>query len=206
MKQIFLIFLMAISTKIIAQNNQVILNKSAQIEIGISQNGSGDIGGFAINSEFNNYFKRKWSYLIGLGATIHDDAKPIYYNDSNGNYVVDSEYRYTIAGFQLSGKMGYSFVRNIKNDFGIRFGALLRYQSDSSSGMATYYNPQTYPFPVVRLDNNSPQSTFAIGGIVQLYYNYSINDKLFVGTSGAFQTDTNGDAISHLSLTFGTKF
>ena len=206
LKYVFIIILFSISFENYSQNSQAIPNKSAQIEIGISNNGSGDIGGYYLNSELNNFFKRKWSYAIGLGTTIHDYSSPIYYNDNNGNYIVDSEYRYTVAGFQLSGKMGYSFVRNNKNDFGIRLGTLLRYQSDSSSGIATYYNPQTYPFPVIQLDNDSKQRTFAVGGVVQLYYNYSLSDKLFIGTSGTFQTDTNGDAISNLSLTFGTKF
>lgn len=206
MKLLFLITFLFLTSVIIAQNNSFGSNKSIQMEIGSSKHGSGDISGYAINSEFNNFFKSKWSYSIGLGATIHSDSKPIYFHDISGNYVVDSEYRYLIAGFQLTGKIAYSIVRNQKNNFGVKLGTLFRFQSDSSSETETFYKSQNYPFPVVRINNVSPQDTFAVGGIIQLFYNYNISDKLFIGASGVFQTDTSADSISQLSLSFGTKF
>jgi hypothetical protein len=195
MKKILIILIIAMSSIAVAQKVHDLPNKSFQFDLGVSKNGSGDLSGYSINSEFNNYFAKKMSFSMGLGATLHDGETSV----SDRNNAI-STLRYTVAGFQLTGKIGYSFIRNNKNDFGLRLGTVLRFQSystssigyDSTEGIAIY--------------NDSPQRTLAFGGIIQLYYNYNINQKLFVGTSGTFQTDTNGDAISQLSLTCGMRF
>jgi hypothetical protein len=199
MKKTIFILVMGINSIIIAQNTQDVTNKSFQFDVGVSKNGSGDIGGYAINSEFNNYFKNKWSYSVGLGATIHDGE-----NTASDGSTITSLF-YTVAGFQLTGKMGYSLVRNLKNDFGIRLGPFLRYQSYSTSSIGYGYIAGS-PNPGIQLYNEDPQQTFSVGGVLQLYYNYSINGKMFIGVSGCFQTDTNDDAISQLLLTCGMKF
>jgi hypothetical protein len=199
MKKIIFILVMGVSSVICAQNDQDLTSKSFQFDAGVSKNGSGDIGGYVINSEFNNYFKKKWSYSLGLGATIHDGEN----SASDGSKIVSLFY--TIAGFQLAGKMGYSLVRNLKNDFGMRLGPLLRFQSSSTSSIG-YGHIEGSPNPGIQLYNDDSQETFAVGGVLQLYYNYSINDKMFIGVSGCFQTDTNGDAISQLLLSCGMKF
>ena len=80
----------------------------------------------------------------------------------------------------MTGKIGYSFIRNNKNDFGLRLGALLRFQSYSTSSIG--YDSTDG----ISIYNDSPQRTLAVCGIIQLYYNYNMNQKLFVETSGTF--------------------
>ena len=57
-------------------------NKSFQFDLGVSKNGSG----YSINSEFNNYFIKKMSYYMGLGATLHDGETSV----SDGNNAVST--------------------------------------------------------------------------------------------------------------------
>lgn len=173
-------------------------NKSFQFEVGTSFNGSGDIRGYAINSEFSNFFKKKLSYSIGLGATIHDGEYSSYTYDNTGKQVF-STLNYTVAGLQASGKLGYSFIRSNKSDFGVRLGTILRFQSTSSDNVEN--NSGT-----IYINNYEPLRRLSIGAISELYYNYNINQKLFIGISGTFQIDTNGDTIRQSFLTCGMRF
>lgn len=200
-------FFITISVNAIAQNTRIIPNQSIQIDVGIGKHGTGDLSGFVINSEYKKYFRRKLSFSLGLGATINDGALPILYSDLSGN-LVDASYRYNTAGLQLTSKLGLSFVRNTKNDFGLQIGVMLRYQSSSYYDEVTVlYPPITgLAVPVVTIINESPQRTVAAGGIAQLYYHYAVKENIYIGSSIALQTDTNGDFIRQLTLTCGLKF
>jgi hypothetical protein len=191
MKKIVLVLSFAFCINAFAQQKN---NKSFQFEVGTSFNGSGDIKGYAINSEFNNYFKKKLSYSIGLGATVHDGEYSFY--NGNNSY---SKLNYTVGGLQASGKLGYSFIRTNKSDFGVRLGTILRFQSTSSDNIQNNYG-------IVYIDNYEPLRRFSIGAITDLYYNYNINQKLFIGICGTFQIDSNGDTIRQFFLTCGMRF
>ncbi|NDP23028.1 MAG: DUF481 domain-containing protein [Paludibacter sp.] len=201
MKYLFFFVFLIVSYKGVSQKKISTYNKSFQFDIGTSFNGSGDLGGFVVYSEYNKYFKKHFSYSVGLGATFHD-------NSSISNNSIDERSLYiTIAGLEVLGKIGYSFVKTNKHDLGVKLGVLIRYQSNSTDSYETDYPPYNgYNVPIVIIVNNEPQRSLSLGGIAQLYYNYSINEKIFVGTSGSFQSDTNEDAISKLSLTFGMRF
>jgi hypothetical protein len=201
-----LIFLLIFCVTSYSQNKTVSKNKSFQIDLGFSKNGSGDLNGNSINFEYHNYFKPKWNYSIGLGSTIHNGQYDLYYKQ--GDREIDGSYRYVTAGYQLTSKLGFCFINSKKSDFGLRLGALLRYQSSSyPDEISTNYPPfYGFDFPLIDVKHYEPQKIFSAGGILQLYYNYNINEKLFVGSSGTFQTDSNEDAILQLSLTCGMRF
>lgn len=201
--KLIIICTILLTSSLSAQNKK----NSLQIEIGKSTHGTSDAKGIAINSEYNHYFSQQWSYTIGLGATINDGEYGIMYVAQNGD-IVDSSYRYDTSGIQLSGKLGWSFIRTKKNDLGLRLGSVIRYQTSSYfDELSVYY--QLYPnqpVPLITLVNTNPQRTLAIGGILQLYYNYDISSKIYIGTSTCLQTDSNGDTITQLSAGCGMRF
>lgn len=191
-----------------AQNKYEIPRMSIQFDIGLGKNGTGDMNGFQINTELKKYFRKKLSFCFGIGATIHDGISSNIYTGPQGE-LIDGSLRYNTDGLQLTTKLGLSFIRNPKNDLGIQIGGVFRYQSSSYPDIiATYYpGPSTgFPFPVMAIVHLEPQRIYSVGGILQIYYNYSLNDKIYIGTNAAFQVDTNGDVITQLNLACGMKF
>jgi hypothetical protein len=104
--------------------------------------------------------------------------------------------------------VGYNFLNSTKSDLLFRIGAVLRYQSSSYwDEVNVLYEPLTgLPFPVVVFRNSSPQRTVAIGGTTQIKYSFTTKQNITLGMLAGFQFDTNGDNISHLSLTIGKRF
>jgi hypothetical protein len=194
-------------TKAIAQKQNLPLSKSLQLDIGISKHGTGDLRGFSFNCEYKKHYRKNIFLAFGLGSTIHDGSFPIFYSDAAGNQI-DASYRYSTGGMQITSKFGVSIVKNRKNDLGLQAGCLVRYQTSS------YYDELTvlYPgitgltIPVTTIINKSPQKTLSLGGIGQIYYNYNIDTKMFIGLSAALQIDTNGDLINQLVASYGWKF
>lgn len=178
-----------------------------QVYAGPSFNGTGDIIGFAYDTEFGKYFKKKSSWYVGIGGTIHDKVEPIFYTDQQGNEV-DASVRATTAGFQISGLYGYSFVRNERHECLIKVGTLIRYQSSSYYDSFGVYHPvgTGLPFPVVAIFNITPQRTLALGGNVEFVYNYTISKKVSIGVLAELQLDTNGDTISQFLFSVGRRF
>lgn len=181
--------------------------KHIQLTAGTSFNGTGDIRGFAFNTEYGQSIKKKLSWYFGIGGTIHDKTEPIFYTDQSGNSI-DGSVRATTAGFQTTGLLSYSIFRNEDHDSFLRAGPLLRYQSTSYWDELGVFQPAGtgLPFPVVAFVNTSPQRTFAIGGAVQIGYAYSINKKISLGLLGGFQLDSNGDVLRNALISIGRRF
>ncbi|MBL7760153.1 MAG: hypothetical protein JNK08_05595 [Sediminibacterium sp.] len=207
MQIVKLLFLfLFIYTSVNAQKNIQDLKKSVQLDIGFGKHGTGDINGLNINSEYKRFFSKNLSISFGLGATLHGGAFPILYSDGNGN-LIDASYRYTTGGLQLTSKVGISFIKSTINDFGLQVGPILRYQSSSYFDEINVLYPAAtgLPTPVIAIINKSPQKTFSLGGIGQLYYNYTIKNNVFIGLSAAIQIDTNGDLINQLAVSCGLR-
>lgn len=203
-----LLFLFFLPALLSAQNTTTLLDKYLQIDIGTGMHGSGDLGGFTFNTSYTNYFRKKIFYTLEVGTSINYGASSLFYVNSSGK-TFDSSYRYTTAGIQLVGKIGLSFFRNKKNDLGLRIGPLVRFQSSSvPDGVSTLFPAAGTGFdmPVSFFDYVTPQNTLAIGGVFQLFYNYSISNKIYIGPSAGFQSDSNGDTITNISLACGMKF
>ncbi len=205
MRFTFLFFVLLTSFFANAQN--ALPKRHIQVYAGTSFNGTGDITGFAFDTEYGQYFKNKSSWYVTIGGTIHDTDWPIFYVDRSGE-VVDGSVRATTAGFQVSGLYGYSFVRKQKHEFLIKAGPLVRYQSSSyPDGFGVYHSIITnLPFPVVEFVNKTPQRTLSVGGNLEFAYNYSISKKVSVGILAELQTDSNGETISQLLFSIGRRF
>lgn len=203
-----LLFLFLIPILLTAQNTTTLLNESIQIDIGAGMHGSGDIGGFTFNTSYTNYFRKKISYTLEVGTSIHYGKDYLLFANGPGKTFEES-YRYTTAGIQLVGKIGLSIFRNKKNDFGLRLGPLVRFQSSSIPDSITTLFPAAgtgFDMPVSIFEFENPQNTLAIGGVFQLFYNYCFSNKIYIGPSAGFQSDSNGDTITNISLACGMKF
>lgn len=177
-----------------------------QIDVGLSKHGTGDMRGYGLNVSYRKYYRRKVYLSFGIGTTNHSGVFPIYYSDGSGNQV-DASYRYSTGGFQLSSNFGISIFKNSKNDFGLQVGVLGRYQTSSYYDEITVLYPSvtSLPIPVIAIINKSPQKTLSIGGVGQIYYNYYIDKKVFVGLTPFFQIDSNGDVIIQFMFSCGFK-
>ena len=157
------------------------------VHFGRSKHYSGDIPGIMFNVEYCKYLKRRMSWIIGLGSTIHDGARELFFNDLNGN-PVDGSIRYTVAGFQLSSHLGYDFLKSDSHNFLVRIGPVFRYQSSSLYDDLTIYYPAGtgLPIPVIVFNNTEPQKTFTVGLSGQISYSYFITDRVMIGAIAGY--------------------
>lgn len=204
MKTFLALSLLVLSNLLFSQEK--LLDKNIQIIIGRSLHSTGDMQGLSFATEYKSYFKKRLTWAVAIGGTIHDGFEPVFYSQSGRQ--VDGSIRYTAAGFQLSGHLGFNFIKTIKHELQLRAGPLLRYQSSSYFDELQIIYPvgTGLPMPVNSFINRTPQKTYAVGGSLQLLYNYTFNNTINIGFLGGFQADTNGDNISQLSLTLGKRF
>jgi hypothetical protein len=198
-----LIVEVAFAQKRQSPNSEQLLN----ITIGSSFHGTGDMRGVIMNTEYSKNLKKRIGLSFSLGGTLHDGSIPVFFVAPTGQNI-DGSVRYTAGGLQLTSHLGYSFIKTTYHQFQFRAGGLLRYQSSSYYSDVTILYPagSGLPVPVIVFNNTTPQKTFSIGASAQLFYNYTISDKIALGLLAGFQTDTNGDVIRQLSLSVCRRF
>jgi hypothetical protein len=207
MKWLLCILLTTLSFQVQAQTKKP-LQHQIQLQIGPSMHSTGDMDGFSFSAEYGKYFKQRLSYSFSFGGSIHSGVNPLFFKDPSTGQTVDGSIRYTTAGFQTGGYLGYSFVRTLHHEFQVKMGALLRYQSSS------YYDEYSVigtpvtglPIPVLYFVNKTPQNTYAAAGNLQLGYNYTFKHGIFLGFLAGFQADTNEDNILQTSFMIGKRF
>jgi len=190
-----------------APAQKAFVQRHIQVSAGTSFNGTGDISGFAFNAEYGQYFKKKFSWNAGMGGTVHDKVEPVFYTNQSGE-LIDASVRATIAGFQVTGFVSYSIIRDKKHDFLLGIGPVVRYQSSSYWDFLGVFPPAGtgLPFTVISFINITPQRTFAIGGTGQIGYYYTINRKISLGIAGRLHLDSNGDILRNALLSLGRRF
>ncbi len=181
----------------------------ALFNFGRSFNGTGDIMGFQYGFTYAKYLGGKKIYWsIGFEGTLHDDEVIDYFFvDDQGNNR-DGKSRYVTSGLQLVGGIGYQFIKSSRHDLGLSVGPLLRYQSSSIPDVVTILFPAVtdLPFPVQVVEFREPFRTVSLGAVLKLNYYYKFENDFVLGLTGGFQTDTNGDTISYISLGVGKRF
>jgi len=208
MKIFFLVTFFFLSHFLYAQTDQSNYKYYAGLTGGLSKHGTGDMLGVSENIIVGKYFRKKLSWSVGLGGSLHDGVYPITSTQTDGT-ILDHSYRYVTGGFQASGGVGYSFIRRKRSEFGVRASGILRYQSSSYYDRLFVVNNQTVtelPYPATYIFNSTPQRTYSIGIAPDFFYNHAITKSLFIGLSAGFQADTNSDVITHLSLSIGKRF
>ena len=85
---------------IIAAFSQVKSNPKQFIglNIGRSINGTGDMRGIAYNTVFTKKFRKRFSWIVTFGGTLHDGSSDLFFTDPNGGGEVDGSIRYTTGG------------------------------------------------------------------------------------------------------------
>ncbi len=201
------IFFVFLGFTIFSQERSKFPKRLLQLQFGYSRLSTGDMNGVYSLLEYGKYFRKKIKWAVSFGCTIHDGKLELDYTDPGGrNY--DGSIRYTTAGLQTTGSIGYSIFYNYQHEIEVRIGVLLRYQSSSYfDEVIILYPPATnLPFPVSVFNNLSPQRSINVGSSVQLSYKYSIASNITLGLAGGFQADTNGDIVSQISLALGRRF
>lgn len=187
---------------------QSLPDRSFTTNIGLSKLGTGDMYGIMIAMEYQKQFRPRFSWSTELATTIHDGYDLLLVKLDNQPQQ-DMSYRYTIAGIQLAGKLGYHFVRSKSVDFGAKLGVLARYQSSSlsDSGEILFPSSTGYPLPARIIRNREPQRTIAAGAMLQLFAKYTFKKNVVVGATTGLQLDTNGDTMFPvLALSIGKRF
>ncbi|MBC7886322.1 MAG: hypothetical protein H7Z13_00425 [Ferruginibacter sp.] len=179
-----------------------------QLVGGYSRHGSGDYKGIVFGADYIKYLSKRTSLDFNFKAMINDGRDLIIVTNNTNGTQTDASVRFTAAGVQVGVNGGYSIIRNRRHELMISLGGFGRYQS-SSNGDDGYqiYEPLRTGQPTVLIgyDNRTPQRVYSLGGIFQFHYNFTFNNKVYIGLVPGFQTDTNGDAIPHLALTVGRR-
>ncbi|WP_159466900.1 hypothetical protein [Dyadobacter sp. 3J3] len=207
-KILFFSICLVISVNSFSQNTQSLPSRLLSTNLGLSKAGTGDIYGVMIGFEFEKQFRSKLSWSTELATSIHDGSDLLLVKVDNQPQQ-DMSYRYTTAGIQLAGKLGYHFVRTSRVDLGIKLGVLARYQSTSLSDDREILFPALtgYPLPVRILRNTEPQRTIAAGALMQLFARYTLKKNIAIGATTGLQMDTNGDVMfPAFALTIGKRF
>lgn len=189
-----------------AQN--ILPNKAIQVVGGYSRHGSGDMNGIAFGTEYIKYISNRFSLNYNIRASINDGKTLIIVDNPAASARTDASVRFTTAGVQLGVNGGLSIVRSRRHEVMISLGGFGRYQSASngSDGYAMFYPLSTgQPTVLIGYNNRTPQETFSVGGLLQVQYNFTIKNKIYLGILPGFQTDTNGDAIPQLVLAVGRR-
>lgn len=209
MKKIMVLgFCLVMSVNAIGQSSQSLPGRFLSTSIGLSKAGTGDIYGVMIGFEFEKLFRPRLSWSTEFATSIHDGSDHLLVTIDNQPQQ-DLSYRYTTAGVQLAGKLGYHFIRTKRADFGVKLGILARYQSSSLSDDREILFPALtgYPLPVRILRNTDPQRTLAAGALLQLFVRYTLKQNIAIGATTGLQMDTNGDVMfPALAITIGKRF
>ncbi len=181
--------------------------KQIQIIGGYCRHGSGDLNGVLFGAEYIKYLNRRMAFGFNLKGAINDGQETLIVNSPSGT--TDNSIHFTTAGAQLGIDGRYSLVRTAEHEFIVALGFFGRYQSASPPGGYSLYFPSQTSVPYILvgfLNNGFKRETFAVGGLFQIQYNYTIKNKVSIGIQPGFQTDTNGDVIPHVVLTIGRRF
>ena len=177
---------------------------SIQLSGGRSWHGTGDLKGIMFDVSYDHTIKKRIDFSNGLTTTIHygkdDELIGIFPNPASGENLL----RFTTAGIQLTSLMNFAFLYSPDNQLKVGGGPILRFQSSSLPDIYAYYqDPNVFPAPFYVFNYRTKQNTFSIGYAFGVTYLTKISLKYEVGIKAFFQNDTNGDAITSISLILG---
>ncbi len=163
--------------------------------------------GFSYGIGYEQNFGKNWLWSLSFDSSLNDSEDlPFLFEDPRGN-IINSTLHDVTAGFQLT-TCGYRFINKTKYRLALHPGFFLRYQATSLNDSLEILFPGLtgFPIPIRIIENYNDNSTWAVGGVMRFQYDYLIKTKYLLGLQLAWQTDTNGNAISHLALRFGMTF
>ena len=172
---------------------------SLLFDAGMGFHGSGDLLGGAGNFGYEHQVAGRFSLRYQLGATFHGgSAYGFHYED---DFVRSVPMYFVTAGVQ-SAALAVLHVGGVRRQWlNIAAGPLVRFQLNG--------HPESYSY---RYDPPRTYGSYTIGSIqpriltlgykVQLESHLIHLKSLSIGLGASFQNDTNGDAITNVSLLF----
>lgn len=173
-------------------------------EFGLNRHGTGDMTGYSYGLRVHNPISKRVDIIVAFEANLNDSEDlPFIGEDLNGN-TFDGTLHDVLAGFQLNAGIGFNLINSNRSKFGINPSLFGRYQANSALSSNIDYPIITgYPAPLRSLIRDEPGRTYAVGGSIRLYYHYKFSDKLLLGISPGFQTDSQDDTMLLTTLMFG---
>ncbi len=173
-------------------------------EFGLNKHGTGDQTGFLYGLRVQKPISKRFEIIASFEANLNDsENSPFIGEDLNGN-TFDGTLHDVLAGFQFNAGIGFNLINLNRSKFGINPSVFGRYQANSTLSSNIDYPIITgYPVPIRSLIRDEPGRTYAVGGSIRLYYHYKISDKLLLGISPGFQTDSQDDTMLFTTLMLG---
>jgi len=186
----------------IAQKNK---GNNIQLYFSRSFHGTGDLPGVLFAAEYGHPLHRRFDISGNITSTIHWGSFGLFVNTPYGNF--DGSFRYTTAGIQAGGKLGYSFLDLPHHILKLQGGSFIRFQSSSLPNQygVTFPPAINYPEPVFTFRHEEKQNIFTLGYVAELSYAFVTGKNMLLGAKAGFQNDTNGDVISYYGISIGKK-
>jgi hypothetical protein len=173
--------------------------RSLLFDAGMGFHGSGDLLGGAGHFGYEHQIAGRFSLRYQLGATFHGGSA--YGFDIDDGFSRSVPMYFVTAGVQ-SAALAVLHVGGVRRQwFNIAAGPLVRFQLDGypTSYSYSYDPPRTYGSYTV---GEIQPRILTLGYKVQLESHLVHLKKLSLGLGASFQNDTNGDAITNVSLLF----
>ena len=179
-------------------------SNSIQLSGGKSWHGTGDLTGIIVDVSYKHHLKKRIDLTSGIVTTIHYGKDKAFNFLSPGSSPEERLINFTTAGIQLNSIINYSLIYSRDNQLKAGAGLILRFQSSSRTGGYSYYqDPSIFPEPFYVFYNMEKQNIFTAGYTFGLSFLTKISSNYEIGLKAFFQNDTNGDAITYISLIIG---
>jgi hypothetical protein len=178
-------------------------NHSIQLSAGFSTHGTGDMLGVSADVGYDHVFNKRFDMTHALTTTIHSDQDEFPTVADQWNIINDRGINWTVAGMQIT-SMGHFAPISVK-DQKLKFGGgvVFRYQSSSLPYAYGYGREPVDLNPRYIIYDPGPGNIFTIGYTFGITWQVKLSPKYEIGLKAMFQNDTNGDAITHMSVIFG---
>jgi hypothetical protein len=178
-----------------------------QVSGGYSMHGTGDLTGFTAEVGYDHVFSRRFDWTNALTTSIHAGKDAVFAYPGSPSPGADRAVNFTTAGFQLTSMGHFAPISVIDQKVKIGAGMILRYQSSSVPNFYAIYQDETrFPEPFYVFYDPRPGNIFTVGYTFGITWEVRVAPRYALGLKGMFQNDTNGDAITSLSLILSRLF
>ena len=179
---------------------------SIQLSAGFSTHGTGDMLGFSADVGYDHVFNKRFDMTHSLTTTIHSDHDEFPTVADQWNSINDRGINWTVAGMQIT-SMGHFAPISVKDQkLKLGGGVVFRYQSSSLPYAYGYGREPIDLNPRYIIYDPGPGNIFTIGYTFGITWQVKVSSTFEIGLKAMFQNDTNGDAITHMSVIFGRIF
>jgi hypothetical protein len=181
-------------------------NHSIQLSAGFSTHGTGDLPGFSTDVGYDHVFNKRFDMTNSLTTTIHSGRDELLSVPNQWGTTEVRGINWTVAGLQIT-SMGHFSPISVKDQkLKLGGGAVFRYQSSSLPYAYGYGRDPMTLNPRYAISDPGPGNIFTIGYTFGITWQVRLSPKYEIGLRAMFQNDTNGDAITHMSVIFGRIF